>query len=144
MPNPTRHTNRRNRIVIAAFAVAGLVFLVSPFAIRWWMTQDLCPTEIISHGRTGGTDWEIARSECGPEVGVVWQVRIIPTKGVSTPVYDARGGPEPIGYEQSGFDARVFLATPPEGSTETVIPIRLDMKGQAIAPVRFIDGKRKD
>lgn len=139
-----RRQNRRNRGIILIFVVLALVFVVSPPVIRWWMQQGICPAEVTAKGRNSGTDWEVTRSDCGATVGTVWQVRIVPTAGASWAVYDARGGPVPLAYEQSGFTGTVTLQTPPKGATETTIPIELDMKGRPKKTVRFVDGVRQD
>jgi hypothetical protein len=133
----------RNRVIVGVFAVATLVFIVSPPIIKWWGVGGVCPTEITAKGRSSGTDWEVAKSDCGAEVGTVWQVRIIPTKGYSNLAYDARqGGPVPLAYEQAGFKGTITLAEPPAGSTETKVAIELGPQGRPVAPIRFVEGKR--
>ena len=150
-PDPTngelgpqaRAQRRRNRLIIAIFGLLALVFVASPPVIRWWMQRGICPAEVTAKGRSSGTDWEITRSECGATVGVVWQVRIIPTGGASWPIYDARGGPVPTGYEQEGFSGTVALQSPPKGATEAKVTVELDMKGRPKAAARYVDGVRQ-
>ena len=133
------------RLTLAAFAIAAAVFIAGPIVWIQWNARDFCPAEIKAKGRSAGTDWEVARSDCGGEIGVVWQVRIIPTKGVSNLAFEARGGgPEPVGYEQKGFEGKVLLAAAPPGETERSVGIRLDERGRPVAPVRFSGGKRVD
>lgn len=133
----------RNRLTVAAFGLAALVFLVGPFVVVWWGSRDICPAEITAKGRSSGTDWEVTRSDCGAPVGIVWQVRIIPTKGTSQLAYDARdGGPVPVGYEQKGFVGTVALAEAPAGGSDRTVTIEIDHRGRPVAPVRFVGGKR--
>lgn len=132
----------RNRMVVTVFGIAALVFLVGPFVVKWWGQRDFCPSIVTAKGRSSGTDWAVTKADCGPEVGVVWQVRIIPTKGVSNLAYDARGGPEPVSYEQSGFTGTIKLANAPIGSSETTVAIAIGHGGRPVAPVRFQNGQR--
>ncbi|MEJ1159031.1 hypothetical protein [Prosthecomicrobium sp. N25] len=137
-----RSTRFRNRLIVSAFALAALVFIIGPFVVVWWGSRDFCPAEVKAKGRSSGTDWEVTRSDCGAPVGVVWQVRIIPTKGVSSLAYEARGGPEPVGYEQKGFAGTITLAEPPKGAAGRTVGIELDPRGRPVAPVKFVEGAR--
>lgn len=141
-PEALKKRRFRNRIVVGAFGVAALVFILGPFLVIQWGSQDFCPAEVKAKGRSSGTDWEVTRSDCGPAVGLVWQVRIIPTKGASHLAFDARGGPEPVAYEQKGFTGTVTLAEAPAGSTERTVAIPLDHRGRPVAPVKYVKGTR--
>jgi hypothetical protein len=132
----------RNRLVVAAFGIAALVFILGPFLVIWWGSQDFCPSEVKAKGRSSGTDWEVTRSDCGVPVGIVWQVRIIPTKGASHVAYDARGGPEPVAYEQKGYAGTITLAEPPKDSPAKTVGIELDHRGRPVAAVKFVNGLR--
>lgn len=141
-PEALKKRRFRNRIVVSAFGAAALVFILGPFLVIWWGSQDFCPTEVKAKGRSSGTDWEVTRSDCGAAVGLVWQVRIIPTKGASHLAFDSRGGPEPVGYEQSGFTGTVTLAEAPAGSAERTVAVPLDHRGRPVAPVKYVKGTR--
>ena len=139
-----RSRRLRNRLVVSAFGAAALVFLVGPFVVRWYGTRDICRDVVVTakdRDRASGTDWEVSKSDCGPPVGIVWQLRIIPTKGISSLAYEARdGGQEPVGYEQKGFAGTIRLAGPVGDAT--TVNIELDPRGRPVAPVKFVAGKR--
>lgn len=142
-PDPAAGNRTRNRIVVSAFGLAALIFILGPIAWIQWNARDFCPAEVKAGGRSSGTDWEVTRSDCGAQVGVVWQLRIIPTKGVSHLAYEARaGGPEPVGYEQKGFEGTVRLAAPPPGAAEPSVVVKLDHRGRPEQAVRFAEGRR--
>lgn len=143
-PAPERSAAQRfrNRLIVTAFGIAAFVFILGPFLVIWWGSQDFCPSEVKVRGRSSGTDWEVLRSDCGLPVGIVWQVRITPTKGVSNLAYDSRGGPEPVAYEQKGFEGTITLAEPPKGATEKTVTIALDPRGRPVAAVKFVNGVR--
>lgn len=134
---------RRNRLVLLAFAACAFAFLVLPYIVILFGSRDLCPATITSHGVTDGTKWEVLRNECGGDIGVVWQMRVIPDRGYSAVVMESRGGPEPIGWEQSGFTGQVLLSAAPTGETSTKVPLKLDPKGQPIGKAEFENGRRK-
>lgn len=135
---------RRNRFMLTGFGVCAFVFLVLPTLMVWFGSLGVCPSTITQRGKTDGTAWEISRNDCGGPVGTVWQMRVIPDRGYSTVVLDSRGGPEPIGWEQSGFEGTVVLSAAPKGATSDRVILPLDPKGQPIGEVDFVDGERKD
>jgi len=130
-------------LTLAAFAACGFVFLILPNLVIWWGTRGLCPSTITERGKTDGTAWEILRSDCGGADGLVWQLRVIPDRGYSAVVMESRGGPQPVGWEQAGFEGSVVLSAPPQGETSVRVTLPLDPKGQPIGKVDFLDGKRK-
>ncbi|MDR3495600.1 MAG: hypothetical protein P4L82_13465 [Ancalomicrobiaceae bacterium] len=144
-----------NRLVLMAFAVSALAFLIVPFVVQWWGISSACPYSVTSRGVSDGTKWEVIRSDCGPGPapgsgaverpggGIIWQLRVIPDRGYSAVVMTAGGRPEPVKWEQSGFTGTVVIAAPAEGETATRFPIKLDPKGQPTEAVEFVDGKRK-
>ena len=133
---------RRNRLMFAAFAICAFVFLVLPNLVIWWGSRGLCPSAITSKGTADGTAWEVLRSDCGTG-GIVWQMRVIPDKGYSAVVMESRGGPEPVAWEQSGFEGTVVLSVPPKGEQSTRVTLKLDPKGQPIGQIDFRDGARQ-
>lgn len=135
-------SNRRGRIVLLAIlAVAGIV-LAAPPLLRAWLERDLCPSEVLSHGFTGKVGrWEVARSDCGGG-RIVHQLRIVPPKGWSVPVYEAENGPMPISWTQEGFVGRLELDRPLTGEASAVIDVPLDPKGRPKAPIFVRDGRR--
>ncbi|MDR3373451.1 MAG: hypothetical protein P4L98_06960 [Ancalomicrobiaceae bacterium] len=140
-----------NRLVLIAFGVCAVLFLVVPFVVTWWGVSSACPYTVASRGVSDGTKWEVIRSDCGadtgragePARGIVWQLRVIPDRGYSAVVMTAHGGPEPVKWEQSGFTGTVVIATPVEGDAATRFPIKLDPKGQPTEAVEFADGRLK-
>lgn len=134
---------RRNRMILLAFGCAGLLFLLVPNIVIWYGSRDLCPSQVTKSGVNDGTRWEVLRNDCGGDIGVVWQLRVIPDKGYSAVAMQARGGPEPVGWSQSGFQGQVHLATVPEGETSDVATVKLDPKGQPVGMVEFVNGRRK-
>jgi hypothetical protein len=137
---PNTAQRRRNRLILGVFAVAGRVFLVLPNALIWWGTRNVCPSTITGRGTFDGTAWEILKSDC--DGAVVWQMRVIPDRGYSSVVMESRGGPEPIGWEQAGFEGTVVLSAPPVGEATARVIVKLDPKGQPLGEVDFRDGKR--
>ena len=133
--------NWTNRIVLLAFAAAAVVFIILPQAVIWWGARHACPSLVVKRGVSNSTAWEIIRNDCGGEIGDIWQLRVIPDKGYSTVVMESRGGPQPAGWEQSGFTGTVILAAPAAGTTETKFLIKLDPKGQPTGMIQFKDGK---
>ncbi len=133
-----------NRLVLLAFAVCGFAFLILPYLVIWWGSLGLCPSTVTTRGKFSGTAWEVLRADCGKDgTDVVWQLRVIPDKGYSTVVMESRGGPEPVGWEQAGFEGTVLLSAAPAGETTTRITVKLDPKGQPLGLIEFRDGKRK-
>lgn len=133
---------RRGRVVLVAIGIAAVAAIAAPSLIRGWMMRDLCPTEVTARGEVDGAAWDVARSTC--EAGrIVWQLRIVPAKGVSTLVYEAEGGPAPASWSQSGFRGEVRLAAP-LGDGTTVLPVKLDVRGRPLKPVRVRQGSRVD
>jgi hypothetical protein len=139
-PNGRRY---RGRWVLIGFAVCAVVFLVVPNVVVWIGTRDLCPAQVTSRGTTDGTRWEVLRNDCGGDIGFVWQLRVIPDKGYSAVVMQSRGGPEPVGWSQSGFEGQVHLSSQPIGLASATIPIKLDPKGQPLGSVEFENGRLK-
>lgn len=133
---------RRGRILLLVIGVAALAAMASPVAVRWWLTRDLCPTDVTSRGESEGVGWDVARSTC-PEGRIVWQLRVVPSKGVSTLAYEAVGGPAPAGWRQTGFSGVVTLTAPLE-TGETTFPLALDVKGRPLKPVHVVSGRRID
>jgi hypothetical protein len=131
----------RNRLYLLVFGAFGFVFLVLPNVIIWWGSQGLCPSDVTSRGKIDGTAWEVLRNDCGAHGGIVWQLRVIPDKGYSVVVMESRGGPRPIGWEQSGFEGTVVLSDPPKGEQTTRFILPLDPKGQPIGEVDVRDGE---
>lgn len=142
LPEKAASQRLRNRIVIVVFGVMALIFIAGPFFYIQWGSRDFCPYEVKASGRSSGTDWEVTRSDCGGAVGVVWQVRITPTKGTSNLAFESRGGPTPARYEQKGFEGTVTLAEPAKGSADLTIPVPLDPRGRPVAAIKFVDGTR--
>lgn len=133
---------RSGRILLVLVGIAALVAILGPDLLRKWMARDLCPTEVTASGREGEVAWDVARSTC--DAGrVVWQLRIVPAKGVSTLAYEAEGGPAPAFWRQVGFAGEVHLAAP-LASGETVLPMTLDLKGRPMKPIRARAGQRID
>jgi hypothetical protein len=148
-----------NRLVLIAFAVAALVFLIVPQIVTWWGMWNTCPYEVTSRGVADGTKWEVIRSICGPAPSprsglasdpvaspgdrIIWQLRVIPDKGYSAVVMTALGWPQPLMWEQSGFVGTIVIAAPAEGETATRFPIKLDPKGQPTETIEFVAGQRK-
>ncbi len=130
-------------MILLAFGIAGLLFLAVPNIVIWYGSRDLCPSTVTKSGLNDGTRWEVLRNDCGGDIGVIWQLRVIPDKGYSAVAMQARGGPEPVGWSQSGFQGQVHLAAPPEGETSDLATIKLDPKGQPIGMVEFVNGRRK-
>jgi hypothetical protein len=129
--------------MVGAFAICAFLFLVFPYLLIWWGSRDVCPSVITTHGKTDGTAWEISRSDCGGSTGIVWQMRVIPDKGYSAVVMESRGGPEPVGWEQAGFEGTVVLSAPPKGEGSVRVRLKLDPKGQPLGGVDFRDGQRQ-
>ena len=137
-------TRRRNRVMLAGFAICAFVFLVLPTLLVWVGSWGVCPSTITGRGTSDGTAWEISRNDCGGTVGTVWQMRVIPDRGYSAVVVDSRGGPEPVGWEQSGFEGTVILSAPPQGASSNRVILPLDPKGQPIGEVDVVNGERRD
>lgn len=132
----------RGRIILVGIVVAAVAAIALPSAMRMWMARDICPNQVTARGGEGGVSWDVGRSTCDGG-RIVWQLRIVPAKGVSTAVYEAEGGPAPAGWRQSGFTGEVLLAEP-LASGETVLPVTLDLKGRPLKPIRAKDGRRLD
>jgi hypothetical protein len=132
----------RNRLMLGAFAVSAFVFLVLPQLLVWVGSAGVCPSSVMSHGKSDGTAWEVLRNDCGSG-GIVWQMRIIPDRGYSAVVMESRGGPEPVGWEQSGFVGTVILSSAPKGATSVRINVDLDPKGQPLGQLDFLNGERR-
>jgi len=139
--NETERTTRRGRRVLIAIAVAAIALVGGLQLLRNHLLADLCPTTVTARGETDGVSWDVARSDCAGG-RTVWQLRIVPQKGVSTLVYEAEGGPLPLGWNQTGFTGTLALAAPLDGETSAVLPVPLDVKGRPIAPLRVRDGRR--
>ncbi len=133
---------RSGRIVLVLVGIGALVAMVAPDLMRKWMARDFCPTEVTARGEEGGVAWDVARSTCAPG-RIVWQLRVVPAKGVSTLAYEAEGGPAPAFWRQTGFSGEVHLAEP-LASGETVLPMILDLKGRPMKPIRARAGARVD
>ncbi|TBW38475.1 hypothetical protein EYW49_09410 [Siculibacillus lacustris] len=130
---------RRGRWWLAAFVVAAAALTIAPSLIRDRLARDLCPATVTTRGVSDGAAWEVARSDCGAG-RVVWQLRIVPSKGVSTLVYEAEGGPAPTAWTQSGLTGRIDLAAPFDGNATISVP--LDLKGRPTTPIRVVEGRR--
>ena len=134
--------NRRSRIVLGLIIVVAAVVLAAPPLMKTWMERDLCPSEVTSHGFAGkGGRWEISRADCGGG-RIVHQLRIVPPKGWSVPVYDAEGGPVPVSWEQTGFVGSLGLERPLAGEATATLEVSLDGKGRPKAPIVVRDGRR--
>lgn len=131
----------RNRLIVISLVVMGLVLAITPFVIRAWITRDLCPTVVTRSGDVEGTRWEVARSDCG-EGRIVHQLRIVPSKGYSTLVYETEGGSLPVGWSQAGFLGKLELDHPLVGESDVVLDVPLDPKGRPKAVLRVRAGKR--
>jgi hypothetical protein len=135
----TRRGRGRRTLIAIAIATVALVG-----GVQWLRTRllaDLCPATVTAQGASDGVGWDVARSDC--EGGrTVWQLRIVPQKGVSTLVYEAEGGPLPLGWTQTGFAGTLALASPLDGDTLATYAVPLDVKGRPLAPLRARDGHR--
>ncbi len=131
----------RGRFVLVAIGLAALAALVGLPLLRDHLARDLCPATVTARGTSDGAAWDIARSDCGGG-RVVWQLRIVPSKGVSTLVYEAEGGPEPHGWTQVGFVGTLQLASPLDGESLAAYAVPLDVKGRPLAAIRARDGRR--
>lgn len=135
-------SNRRSRIVLLAIIAVAAIVLAAPPVLKLWMERDLCPSEVTAHGMTGKIGrWEISRADCGGG-RIVHQLRIVPPKGYSLPVYEAEGGPVPVSWAQEGFVGRLGLERPLAGETSATIEVPLDVKGRPKAPIMVRDGRR--
>lgn len=132
---------RRGRRVLIAIAVAGLALVGGLQLLRNHLLADLCPTTVTARGENDGVSWDVARSDCDGG-RTVWQLRIVPQKGVSTLVYEAEGGPLPLGWRQTGFTGTLTLTAPLDADTAATYPVPLDVKGRPIAALRARDGHR--
>jgi hypothetical protein len=132
---------RQGRIVLAVVGIAATIAVLAPEWLRSLWSRDICPTEVTERGETAGVTWDIARSDCADRT--VWQMRIVPQKGVSTLVYEAEGGPLPRRWRQTGFQGTVVLAAPLV-SGESEIGLKLDLKGRPEKPIRVKSGQRID
>lgn len=133
---------KRSRIILVGIVLAAVAAMAVPSVMRMWMARDICPNEVTARGGEGGVSWDIGRSTCDGG-RIVWQLRIVPAKGVSIAVYEAEGGPAPADWRQSGFTGEVRLSAP-LASGETVLPVTLDLKGRPLKPIRVKDGRRLD
>ncbi len=133
---------RRGRLVLMVVGVAAVVAIAVPTAITSWYSRDFCPTEVTARGTSDGAAWDVARSTCDGG-RIVWQLRVVPAKWVSTLVYEAEGGPAPAGWSQSGFDGEVRLVEP-LSTGETTLAVRIDVKGRPLKPIRVRQGTRLD
>ena len=144
-PDPTSaawRRRRQGRLVLLAVGLVATVAVVAPEWLRSFWSRDLCPTTVTDSGEAAGVRWEVARSDCSAE-RTVWQLRIVPPKGVSTLVYEAEGGPLPRGWRQNGFQGTVVLAAPlVDGESE--LGLTLDVKSRPAKPIRVKDGRRID
>ncbi len=140
--DPDRARRRRGHIVLVAIGLAMVTAMAVPGLMRRWMTRDVCPSELTARGEANGVSWEVTRATC--DAGrIVWQLRIVPAKGVSTPAYEAEGGPAPASWHQTGFAGEIRLAEP-LASGETTLPMPLDLKGRPLKPIRVAAGRRID
>lgn len=131
---------RQGRIVLVLVGIAATVAVVAPEWLRSFWARDFCPTEVTQSGEASGIRWEVARSECAAD-RVVWQLRIVPPKGVSTLVYEAEGGPLPRAWRQEGFNGTVVLAAPLV-TGESELDLKLDVKSRPAKPIRVKEGRR--
>lgn len=138
----TDRLRRRNRAIILGVVAVALVAMAAPSLMRRVMERDLCPNTETGRGEEGGVSWSVIRADCGGG-RLVWQLRIVPAKGVSTVAYEAEGGPAPAGWRQKGFDGEVLLAEP-LASGETRLPLTIDLKGRPVKPIRVAAGRRVD
>lgn len=132
---------RRGRVILVGIGLVALMALAGPPAIRAWMSRDLCPTVVMRSGTSEGTLWEVARSDCGGG-RIVHQLRIVPSKGWSTLVYETEGGALPVSWSQTGFLGKLELDHPLEGEASLVLDVPLDAKGRPKEVVRVRAGKR--
>lgn len=137
---PGASRRRTGRIVLLVIGLAALAAVFAPEMLRSRWARDLCPTEITDRGEVAGVVWEVARSTCAAD-RVVWQLRIVPPKGVSTLVYEAETGPAPSRWQQAGFAGRVILAAP-LATGENELAVDLDLKGRPLSPIRVKAGRR--
>lgn len=139
-----RRRRWRGRALIGALVLGAVVMLGLPNVITWWQSGNLCPVTTLNTGRTPrGIDWRIEKADCGTEVGIVWQVRIIAPGGVSQPIYDARGWPEVEGVEQAGEGIlKVKLARSPDDGSAPEVLVHVDYKGRPADAARFLAGHR--
>ena len=133
---------RRGRVVLVAIVVVAAAAVAVPTGLKRWYARDFCPTEVTATGSSDGTAWDVARSTCDGG-RIVWQLRIVPAKGVSTLVYEAEGGPVPLGWSQAGLSGEVRLAQP-LASGETTLAVKIDVKGRPSKPIHVKQGTRVD
>lgn len=144
-PDPVERWRRwRGRIVIGVLALGAVALIVLPNVITWWQSGDLCPSTLVTSGRTPrGIDWRVAKADCGEAVGIVWQVRIVAPGGVSQAIYDARGWPEVTGVEQTADTIlTVKLARSPDDGSAPEVAVTVDHKGRPANAARFLAGHR--
>lgn len=131
----------RGRRILIGIAVVAVALVAGLQVLRMQLLAGLCPATVTSRGTSDGVTWDVARSDCDGG-RTVWQLRIVPQKGVSTLVYEAEGGPLPLGWTQAGFTGTLQLASPIDGDDRAVYAVPLDVKGRPVAPLRVRDGHR--
>jgi hypothetical protein len=134
----------RGRLVLLGFGLAALVLILSPVVVTWWANRDACPRTVVAVGRSPlGMFWEISSSDCGAEVGTVWQVRVAGSGQIPRVAYDARVGPRPLAVEHTQGTLTVRLDAAPRGLAEPSIAVGLDHKMRPKDVARFVDGARR-